>query len=188
MAKMYIGNQVPTLNACDLAIKRLSNTQIAVYRKIVDEAFRRILAQTPQNTGNAVAHWTIGINAPAPAPTENVPNEDSVGYLKGRKQEDRQYHKGDRRWIRQAIEREIPKLKNLRRDDKVYITNLALGKGGGVYMMYYQDKDYWVKHLRDVNKPYETVVDSKEYVKAKYKNGRVYPFKAYVPGDGGDPF
>jgi len=186
MAKGYIKNRAIALAGCDAMIQRLNDTPIEKYRKIVRDIFRRVLNHTPQYTGKAVASWTIGIGARAPEPA-GLTGLDATKLARRLASGKAPHQRGSEYWARVAREREEPKLQKLRIEDKVYITNHALGEGGQLYMDLYQNPEFWIKHLREVNKPYEVVGESIEYVAARYKDSKVYPFRAYVPEYGGVP-
>ena len=64
-AKLATKNKAQVLNHLQLRITRLKAIDDEVYRQVIGEIFRRILRQTPQFSGAAVAHWTIGVGAPA---------------------------------------------------------------------------------------------------------------------------
>jgi len=187
--KLYIRGKDSTLRQFDVAISTLVGTSNELCREFVGKVFRRVLNQTPQFSGEAVASWTIGINAPAPLPVLSAKQQTGMGDKRIRRLagEMRPLKKGSDHWIGIAWQRESPKLQKLKRKDKVYITNRVLGESGELYMELMQNPDYWMKRLRDVNKPYEVVGDSVAHIMAQYLNKRVDAFKVYIPEYGGEP-
>ena len=179
MAKLGIKNKTKSLAELDLAIKRLGDTRVGLYREAVAKVFRRILLQTPQFSGEAVGSWVIGVNGREASPEGmGSPGLKQMRRMAG---ELHPLQRGSRYWIDVAWRREKPKIDRLRRADKVFITNTVFGDGGELYLELLQDEAYWSKRLRDVNKPYETVADSVAFVTAQYRGKRVNPFK-WMPG------
>lgn len=183
MARLLIANKERTLGQLDVAIKRFESTRVAVYQEAVGKVFRRILRQTPQFTGAAVAHWTIGLDAPS---TFSDPSLGQKGIRAARSAsgEQRPQQRGSPYWISVAWKRESPKLKRIRKDTRVFITNGVIGDSGEMYLEMLQDPSYAAQKLRDVNKPLETVYDSVAYVMGQYWGKRIDPFEVYVPSYG----
>jgi len=160
----------------DLWVKRVNEVLVAGYRDIVWKIFLRILHETPQYTGKAVANWNIGVGVPdynfdpsfgdAPElvddPTPGTPWDHPMGrsFLVPA------HDKGDRKWIEKAKARNRPKLPLIKRDTRVYFNNAVRGdndKGATtstLYMEELQDPAYWAIKLRAVNRPYETAQES----------------------------
>lgn len=150
-----IKNLPATLAGVEFLFERYDKLTVAAYRKAVWEVFCRILEQTPQFTGDAVASWTIGIDAP-----------DWQNYAgTGRYDKVNPKQRGDRAMIEFAKSVNKTKLFQIKRNTKVYIANGARGdtdhgKSSPLYMMDLQDEEYWVAKLRAVNKPYETAAET----------------------------
>jgi len=144
---------------------------VQTFRDYVWEVFKRILRETPQYTGKAVANWNLSIGSP------NFDFDDNLGdkpeYMSSSAFFPSAVHeKGDERWMRIARNRARPIKDQIRSGDKVFICNgtsgdddLGVGEPGGGpdgfnYMAAFQNAGYWSQHLREVNKPYETVQES----------------------------
>lgn len=184
-AKLRVANKTNTIGQLNVAIRRLENARVAVYRDVVWKVFLRILKQTPQFSGAAVAHWTIGVGKPATFYDPNLGRRD-LKLMRTMSGELRPLQRGNSYWIDHAIARERPKLQTIQRGSTVYITNGVLGEGGELYMEMLQDPAYAAKKLRDVNRPYEAVYDSVAVVLGKYWNKKINPFRVYVPDLEGD--
>jgi hypothetical protein len=150
----------------DLAINRVREALVEEYRSVVTEIFMRLLEQTPQFTGRAVAHWEIGINGFATFRDDSL--GDEVNILTGRHKKDGTFYKqdaahkkGDPEWMQVALDRNLPKIARIKRGDTVHFCNNVIGdddKGQPAnYMTLLQSEPYWQEHLRWVNKPYEDV-------------------------------
>lgn len=154
---------------------------VQTFRDYVWEVFKRILRETPQYTGKAVANWNLSIGAP------NFDFNDDFGdepeFMSKFAQFSSPVHeKGDERWMRKARDRARPIKDRIRSGDKVFICNGTVGDddlgagevGGGApgfnYMAALQDSSYWARNLREVNKPYETVQESMIIVATKFSN------------------
>ena len=155
----------------DLWMQKVKNMTAAEYRSFVWAVFLRILKETPQFSGTAVANWNISINGPNYDydPTLGDELDPFTGLA---------YEKGHPRWIEVAKRRNTPivwgpgggpqkgyKPGGLSYRDKVYITNSVRGdsddgKSLEAYMESLQDPGYAARKLRDVNKPYETAQES----------------------------
>lgn len=187
--RLLVANKQNTINQLNVAIARMEDTTVKVYRDIVGQIFRRILLQTPQFNGVAVVHWTIGINGPSSFqfdPTLGRQDEKRYASLSGSL---KPLERGNRYWINVAWNREKPKIDALQRRDKVYITNVAQGdtdngQSSALYMESLQNPAYWAKKLRDVNRPYEITYDSVAHVMGRWWAKGVDPFKVYVPQSG----
>lgn len=147
----------------DIWMKRVETTFVATYRSQVWRVFLRILEQTPQYTGNAAANWNIGIDAPDFSfdPTLGA----SVDKIRGDVSWAEPLRKGDHRAMLIAQQRNAPKLELIKRNTRVYISNGVQGdddkgRSSVMYLETLQDSAYWLKKLREVNRPYEVVSES----------------------------
>lgn len=177
---MTAGIKINTLKdvaAIDEMIRRTREALVAEYRAVVWEIFCRILEQTPQFTGRAVAHWDIQVDGDTnyfddPGIGDEVdmvdPDRNSVGMFK-------RYEvaktKGATEHIEIAKARNRPKLDRIRRGSVVRFTNnvrgdddeyygTRLGRQSEFYMQALQEPTYWKAKLRAVNQPYETAQES----------------------------
>lgn len=188
--RLLIANKERTLGQLDVAITRLHETRVGLYREVIGKVFRRILLHTPQFSGAAVAHWTIGVNAPAPFYDPSLGRRD-LALARTYAGETKPLAMGNPYWIEVAWNREKPKIDRLRREDKVFISNGVLGDADGgksmeLYMESLQDPAYWRQKLRDVNQPYEVVYDSVAHVLGQHWKQGIDPFRVYVPDYGVD--
>lgn len=152
-------------------IRRANETLVAEYRDVAREIFWRILHNTPQFTGRAVAHWQVGIDAP-----DNSFQDENIGkvvnLLTGRHKKDGTFYKqdqalkkGDPKYIQVAWQRNLPKFAQIKRGSKVYFTNAVMGDtdngdSSEFYMQDLQETGYAVKKLRSLNQPYKNVYDT----------------------------
>lgn len=173
---MGLVRNLPTVNRnLDVWVERVRHTHIENYRYIVRKLFRRILLKTPQATGRAVAHWNIGIDAPAEYFNPEAGDEGidvtsgthSGGRLAGlaKVRSEPRHQRGDRKWVNIAWARNEPKFALIKINTRVFITNSALGDDDGgrsseFYVDSLQDASYWMKKLRRANQPYETVEET----------------------------
>lgn len=168
-----VANLQEALGAIDLNFRKVRQTPAHQYRAFIWSVFTRILENTPQSTGRAVANWNIGINSPDLEFDPDVGDEVSVsgGFSSYRS-------KGDKTWIEYAKERNIAKVwgpgggprkgfvaGGLTGRDIVYITNMVEGdddegNGGVNYLLDLQDPAYAARRLRVQNQPYETAQES----------------------------
>lgn len=171
---MTAGIKVNTLKdvaAIDEMIRRTREALVAEYRAVVWEIFCRILEQTPQFTGRAVAHWDIQVDGDTSY--FNDPNVGkNVNILTGRHKKNGAFYKqdtahkrGDPEFIELAKLRNRPKLLKIHRGSVVRFTNNVQGDTdngtrSAFYLQELQDKDYWLDKLRWENKPYETAQES----------------------------
>ena len=164
----------------DTWVARVRHTHIEDYRAIVWTLFLRIVNQTPQSSGLAVANWNLGIDAPdytmyvtkgddpIDIGTETYKGGPQQGLLKPKLVG--AHEKGDRKFIQRAHRRNRPKLALIGLNTRVYITNAALGdndngRSSELYVESFQDPAYWLSKLREVNQPYETVRESVAFLK-----------------------
>lgn len=163
------------------SIHRVNEAFIEQYREVVWEIFVRLLEETPQFTGRAVAHWDIGIDAPSKFRDDSLGSD--VNMLTGRHKKNGQFYKqdtahrkGDLEWAQVAMDRNWPKLQLIHRGTRVYFSNMVHGDNDGgkssvFYMKSMQDGTYWADKLRGVNKPYETAQETILQVQAAYAAG-----------------
>lgn len=185
MAQMVVRNKAQVLGQLDQAIARLSNVRIGIYREAVWKLFCHIVRNTPQYSGAAVAHWTIGIGASAAFydPTLGRPDTTRKDIRKGALTP---FHKGgDAYWARLARQRERPKLAQIRLNTVVVIANGVLGDtdNGHSTQRYLEDLQnvgYWRDKLRLANQPYVTAAESGIAIAMQYHNKKINPYK-WVP-------
>lgn len=153
---------------------------VQTFRDYVWEVFKRILRETPQYTGKAVANWNLSIGAPDFSFDPNLGDEPEF-MSPWAPFSSAVHEKGDERWMRIARDRARPIKNSIRSRDKVFICNGTLGDddlgagqvGGGEpfnYLAALQDSSYWAQHLREVNKPYETVDETMIIVATRFSN------------------
>lgn len=191
MAKPFFRNPEVFNLGVDIQLKRVESTLVAVYREIVWDIFVRILNQTPQFTGRAVANWNIGVGAP------DYDYDDTLGDTVqpisfGSPGRVAANERGDRKWIERAKVRNRPKMPLIQRSTKVFINNGIVGddddgRSSEMYLESLQDPGYWAVKLRYTNKPYETAQESVihvaeragrlrgEFIKAGGNNMAMYP-------------
>ena len=169
----------------DLWVKRQGDMFTQEYRDLVWAIFLRLLKETPQYTGHAVASWNIGVGVPDMTPTtyrsdvveQATPADEATraGAERNGIKLARWEHpanvreKGDSRAIEAAKRRNAPKLRQIKPGSKVFFTNTARGdmsakadkaqgfSGDTFYLEALQSPSYWRVKLRAENKPYETV-------------------------------
>jgi hypothetical protein len=162
----------------ELTMKRVREAPVDAFREIVWLTFCRILEQTPQWSGKAVANWNIGVGAP------DFSYDPDVGEKLGRY--DLALQRGDNEWIEYAKFRNAPKIREIRRDLKVFICNgvegdTDNGRSSELYLDSLQDPKYWAVKLRQVNQPYETAHESVIHIAEKYLENGFLPMKASGP-------
>lgn len=162
----------------ELFMTRVREAPIDAYRQIVWETFCRILEQTPQWSGKAVANWNLSVGAPDFSYDPDVGDKLDLFDLAR--------HRGDNEWIEYAKFRNAPKVKEIRRDLKVYICNGVEGDSDNgrsteLYLDSLQDPKYWAVKLRSVNQPYETAHESIIHIAGEYLAGGFLPAKASGP-------
>lgn len=185
MAKLRIKNKDQAVKSIDLAITRLRDTRIALFREAVWAVFLHVTRESPQFSGAMVAHFFIGIDRdesyydPSWGRQELKLAESMSGQLQP-------LQRGSRYWIEFARQREKPKLARIRRNSRVYITNGVRGdtdngRSSENYADDLQDPAYWANKLRSVNQPYIITAESAAAVAAQYSRKKIDPFK-WVPG------
>ena len=179
--KLRIKNKSQADRELGLAIARLRDTQIGVFREVTWQLFMRILRETPQWSGAAVAHWTIGIDSPATFYDPSLGYQDLVGGGRVKEGGRAPSQKMSEYWRRVARDREKPKLARIRRGSTVFITNGVVGdtSNGTMSANYLEDlqnQATWMAKLREVNKPYEAAEASAFVVATQYWAKRIDPF------------
>jgi len=172
--KLGIARGIDELNmGVDLWLKRNEEMFIADFRKLVWNLFMRILRETPQYTGKAVANWNIGVGAPdfsfhyedgdKPKLVESAPMPGSpMSSPMGGSVLAPQHERGDEKWIKVAKDRNRHKIPLIVRNTRVYISNGTVGDNdhgelsSNTYLEELQNPSYWMAKLREVNQPYET--------------------------------
>lgn len=166
-----------------LHMKKVEEAPIAKFREFVWVVFCEILEQTPQWSGKAVANWNIGVGAPDYSWNDDL--GDSVD-LWGTNV----HQKGDDPWIMAAMVRNWPKVQEIKRREKVFITNSVWGDddagraSSNYYLEALQDPSYWQQKLRAVNRPYEIATETMIRVLRDYDRG----IGLAVANFGGDSF
>lgn len=167
-----VRNRAQVHRQVQMSMTRVEGATVALYRRVVWEIFTRILEQTPQFTGRAVANWNLGINAPDMSVDYGMGDDVSLtasGYYAHATRE-----RGDRKWIQEAEERARYLMRRIRKGDKVFISNAVLGdddaggSAGFPYMAALQEPGYWATKLRNANKPYETAMESAIFVVERF--------------------
>lgn len=159
-----VKNRVGVQRSLQAAIQRVEDAPVALFRQVVWQIFERIVMQTPQYSGRAVANWNLGINAPDLSFDAGMGDElelTGAGYVNNKLARE----KGDMKWASEALMRARYVLRKIRRGDKVFITNSTRGdKDGGksspAYLADLQEPGYWASKLRWQNRPYETAMES----------------------------
>lgn len=175
-----IRNRPRFLSQHEMAIRQVEGVATEQYREFVWALFRRIVNSTPQWSGRAVANWNLSIGAPDYSFNENYGDSswDKNGMFEA------PHEKGDRKWIDHCLNRNRPVYKAIRYRDKAFITNTTTGDPWGIYdggddaydyLESLQNEGTWLQHLRDVNKPYETVQESVIVIETKFFKGGGVP-------------
>lgn len=164
MAKRLVTNIKKSVAGVDLMLKRVEDGFVGRYRDVVWLTFCRILENTPQFSGRAVANWQIGVGAPDKTFDPSL-GEPELALLHSHGDSRGAHHKGDKQWIEEAKRRNAPKIPTITRRTKVYFTNMTKGdndhrRSSVYYLESLQDPEYWMVKLRNWNKPYETAAES----------------------------
>lgn len=186
--KVMMGKEMA---AVDEMIRRTREAFVQDYRDAVWAIFNRILEQTPQFTGRAVAHWDIQVDG-----NTSYYRHDYIGKVvnpnTGRHKKDGTFYKqdaalrrGDQTYIEVAKARNFPKLALIRRESVVRFTNNVEGDNDNgasstYYMQALQEPTYWAAKLRHENKPYETAQESiawEQFSHGGSKGSGVYTFR-----------
>lgn len=157
-------NAAATKRGIALAITRLEEAPIALYRQVVWQIFERIVMQTPQYSGRAAANWNLSINSPDMSYDAGMGDDlelTGAGYVNNKLARE----KGDMKWASESLQRAKYVLRRIRRGDKVFITNATRGdsddgKSSTAYLADLQRPGYWAEKLRAENRPYETAMES----------------------------
>ena len=180
MAKLKVKNKAAVTRDIGVAISRLRDTRVALYRQIVWDIFMEVTREAPQFSGSLVAHFFLGIDKDEAYfnPTWGRQDLRLMRTLSG---ERKPLEKGNRYWMEFARQREKPKLKRIRRDSRVIISNGALGdtdngRSSESYADDLQDPSYWSQKLRDVNKPYVVTYESAMAIAHRYQGLKIDPF------------
>jgi hypothetical protein len=166
-------------NGVDIWLKQVKSVATEQYRDMVWEIFLRVVRETPQYTGKAVANWNISVGQP------DFSFDDSLGDHdiwfdppdpegSGVAHPDDLRRKGDRKWMQIAWNRNRPRKDAIRYRDRVFISNGATGDSvtgdpneGFAYIEALQQPGHWRKRLREENLPFESVQESLIYVMTK---------------------
>jgi hypothetical protein len=167
-------------NGVDVWLKQVKGLATQQYRDMVWEIFLRVVRETPQYTGKAVANWNISTGAPDFSFDESLGDHDpwfdppEIGISETNPEDLRS--KGDRKWMQIAWNRNRPKKDAIRYNDTVFISNGATGDSdthnpdeGFAYIEAIQQPGYWRSRLREENQPYESVHESMIFVMAKMR-------------------
>ncbi len=151
----------------DLWLKQVKTMSTQQFQGLVWDVFLRIVRETPQWSGKAVANWNISVGSPDLDVHVDVPEID-LGT-------DIPFQKGDRKWETVAWNRNRPIKNSLKYTDKVFISNGVMGDGewgdghtAFAYMQAIQYPGKWRDRLRVVNQPYESVQESLMIVASQY--------------------
>lgn len=156
------------------------------YRQFVWGVFCRILGETPQWSGKAVANWNLSVGGPDLDWDPNVGDKVDIWGSA--------HQRGDAKWIEYAKARNLPRIREINsKNHRVWITNMVEGdddhgKSSTNYILSLQSDDYWDKKLRWQNKPYETADESILFIQAQQsanpRNLRAFykSFDALLPG------
>jgi len=164
---MGVVKNAPQVNmGIDLFITRTRDMYLRHYREVCWSVFIEILKQTPQYSGRAVANWNLGIGAPDYSYNDDIGDEIAqIGADEGGRRTSFAHKRRDRKWIDYAIARNEPKVAEIQRGTRVYITNGVRGDDDNsgrseLYLEELQDPAYWGVKLREANKPYETAQET----------------------------
>lgn len=172
----------------DLWMRQTRQLTVDVFKALVKDAFYRLLRNTPQWSGRAVANWKISLNAESPSFDPTLGDEPTMQHVVVGDQShgirfEGVRQKGDERWMRYARNQAKPVIDSIHYRDRVYISNAVLGdidiwkKGehehaGERNFAYlaamHQQGSPWYQSLRAVNKPFETVEESIMLTNAKF--------------------
>ena len=172
-----IKNRAKVARDIQIAMDRVADAPVALYRGIVWEIFTRIVAETPQFSGRAVANWNLGINTPDMSFGANMGEDIDLSTSRFKKSTENfsspHREKGDPKWAQEALERARYVLRRIKRGDKVFITNATRGDNDGgqsseAYLADLQRPGYWASKLREANQPYETAMESAIMISENY--------------------
>jgi hypothetical protein len=156
-----IKNKAAVFAAITQAMDRVEAASLDHFRRAVWAVFQELVYTTPQFSGKAAANWNIGLGSPDFSVDESMGEKPEdlatyAGITLGAR------HVGDNKWASEALEANKYKIRLIKRDTQVFISNAVTGdtdggKSGESYLLDLQSPSYWANKLRDVNKPYETV-------------------------------
>lgn len=156
----------------DAWFKQINTMADETYRQLIWDIFLRLVRETPQYSGMAVANWNLSIGSPNMDFNPEYGDKELSG-ANAFPASPRQ--KGDRRWEMVAWSRNRPIKNAIKHTDKVFICNGVQGDmewGDGhttfAYLQAIQTPGKWQDRLREENKPYETVQESIFIVTSKY--------------------
>lgn len=180
----FIKNPEKVIRGIDAEIHRIRDVHMAHWRDIVWVTFCRILENSPQFTGKAVANWRIGVGSPDHTFDPTLGDHEYVLLFRGnefkgrgKKRRVATHVKGDQKWIEVAKRINAPKMLEITathaRYAHVYFSNMTKGDNDGgkssvFYMTSLQKPGYWMKKLRGFNKPYEVAAESVAAVRMLY--------------------
>lgn len=175
-------------NGIDLWMRQTRHLTVEVFRSMVKDVFYRLLRNTPQWSGQAVANWKISIGAPdtsfdpnlgdSPKYMLHVHGDQSQGFVT-----EGAWQKGSERWMRYARTQARPIIEKIHYRDRVFITNNTMGdidiwkhgehthqgeRNFSYLAAMQQQGSPWYRSLRTVNKPFETVEESVMLTNMKY--------------------
>lgn len=178
----FISNMPEVETSIELSFQKVRQMTAQQYRYFVWAVFLRILDNTPQSTGRAVANWNIGVNSPDLSADLSLGDaelfQNKVYTFDGGKPVSQLRQQGDSRWVEVAKRRAQPRVwgpgggprlgfkrGGLTYRDKVFITNSVEGDDdegneGVPYLADLQDPSFAVKRLRAANQPYENAQES----------------------------
>lgn len=166
----------PLTGGADIWLKQVAGVLTGEFRQMIRDLLARVLEATPQWSGKAVANWNVSIGEP------DYSWNDSYGdYIQWG---DDAHARGDKRWINEARVRNERVISTIRYRDRVHLTNGVSGDAGS-YMRSDKSLEYidaiqvpglWRDKLREVNAPYETLLESMIIVSTQYQSkGLVLP-------------
>lgn len=167
-------------NGVDVWLKQVRGLATQQYRDMVWEIFLRVVRETPQYTGKAVANWNISTGQPDFSFDDTLGDHDTWFDPPDPRGSDSNpedlRRKGDRKWMQIAWNRNRAKKDAIRYGDMVFISNGATGDSdthnpdeGFAYIEAIQRPGYWRQRLREENQPYETVHESMIFVMSKMR-------------------
>lgn len=151
-------------NGIDMWLRHVRGMSTQMYQEMVWDLFLTVVRETPQWSGKAVANWNISVGDLGLEYDDSLGDSDIVersslyendSFTRGAPHE-----KGDTKWMRVAWNRNRPIMKSIKLNDKVFIYNWTTGDEGYSYMEGFQKSEDWPTKLRQVNRPYETVLQS----------------------------
>lgn len=178
-----IRNPARVNDGIELFIKRVGDMYVKHYREVAWAVFVEVLRQTPQYTGRAVANWKLTVGSPDYDFDPDL--GDKIVSIAGDQGIDSAYYRGHPKWIEYAMNANLFKVAQIKRDSKVYITNGVQGdddrgRANPLYLEALQDPSYWGVKLRAVNQPYETAQET--IIKMAQRIGESHGFEFNAGG------